>query len=460
MTALGGKNMAGFQRSLFEGNDNVEKLDPREYLRRRMAMKGRSATQLAEEIDVSVQTIYNIVGLKRPISHKLAIKLARYFDESVDIWLSEAVSIDSDATSLTPVRKSVAKDARSEVAPSDIPLFKGLSESGSGILVDREINALLRADEPGVRITPYSLNQIEAASYDLTVGLIITDRFEDLSPEEWGILARHLYNDPLNDQEKKKVKSILQKAPNQAYTRGKVTLGKLDSVTIVAREHLEFSSNFVADVGSVSRHARHGLLVNHGFQIDPGYVGSIIVTAIEIIDTKFELEAGQKLVSLAIRKLPRAPDKSYNELVDRKLRLIGRDLEELLKSLFEVERLQSGTFRAHSAFGATFTDETDEDVVLIRAVAWVLDSIEQNGSGGIDTGLREVLQSTVLKGVLVELEHVDTLIRLFDVKATDKIKKGKEYFDRHNQQDRQTLWDVLSHLGVDPIAGLEKLIRS
>ncbi|OIO31141.1 MAG: addiction module antidote protein, HigA family [Nitrospirae bacterium CG01_land_8_20_14_3_00_44_22] len=47
-----------------------------------------SQTQLAKDIDTTFRTINEIINHKRGISPKMAIRLARYFGTSEELWLN------------------------------------------------------------------------------------------------------------------------------------------------------------------------------------------------------------------------------------------------------------------------------------------------------------------------------------------------------------------------------------
>lgn len=445
------------QNSLFDSNDNTETLEQGEYLRRRMAMRGITASDLADEIDVHSQTLYSITAGKRSISANVALKLSKYFGDDPDVWLSDPITIERDAASLPPTRKRPAKAKGSPAEVHELPLFSGLSGHPTGILVDREIEAAIRGDF-SINITPYNRDQIEPASLDLTIGLIISSGFKKLELREWHIVLKDEYGDPLDEREKAQLANIRRKAKETAYGRT-AELEKLDSVHILARETVEFGNLFIADVGAVAHNAMCGLQVNHGFQIDPGYSGPMCVTAIQITDEPSPnlLKQGQKLVSLAIRKLHRAPDKSYQEDVDRKILWIGRAVDAQLKALFSFKQLGDGSYKATGTkFVSTLVDH-GEDEVQHKAVSWLLEQLQQCvGKGGepqILAAVRDALDS-----VTIGLDDVDALARALKITSRTKLSEAKEFFQ--NATDRQTLVDTLDRMGADIVQAMAILVPS
>lgn len=49
---------------------------------------GLTQTQLAMDLDITFRTINEIVNLKRGVSPEMAIRLAKYFGTSEDVWLN------------------------------------------------------------------------------------------------------------------------------------------------------------------------------------------------------------------------------------------------------------------------------------------------------------------------------------------------------------------------------------
>jgi len=53
-----------------------------------------SQSKLAKDLDVSFVTINEIVKEKRGVSHEMALKLAKYFNTSIDFWINLQIKYD------------------------------------------------------------------------------------------------------------------------------------------------------------------------------------------------------------------------------------------------------------------------------------------------------------------------------------------------------------------------------
>lgn len=49
---------------------------------------GISQTQLAKDLDTTFRTVNEIINHKRGISPEMAVRLARYFDTSEELWIN------------------------------------------------------------------------------------------------------------------------------------------------------------------------------------------------------------------------------------------------------------------------------------------------------------------------------------------------------------------------------------
>jgi len=118
---------------------------PGDRLRELIGELGLDQIRLAEKLNVTRQTINNIVNDRHPISREMANKLARMTGHTPGYWLQFEFS-ESD------VREADASGAQ-----------------GAAILVDDQIKQALR--QGVIAITPLDPHtQVQAASVDLTVG--------------------------------------------------------------------------------------------------------------------------------------------------------------------------------------------------------------------------------------------------------------------------------------------------
>jgi deoxycytidine triphosphate deaminase/plasmid maintenance system antidote protein VapI len=435
----------------------VTTLSPADFLKRKMALSGLNATALAKDLNVHVQTLYNVTTGKRPISSSLALKLSRRFVEPVDIWLSEAIEISaSDMADMALTAKRARRSGRVD-GESSLPLFSDSRRHFGNlerILVDREIEKLLESAGGPVSVTPYDPDQVQPASYDLTVGIIIEKGFRELSEHEWVLVLKRTYEgDDTKTREAGHIDTLLAKKREDIRYSKTVTLTERKSVVVLTRELTSFKKEYLAEVGSTATNAMRGLLVNHGFQIDPGYSGPIFVTAMNIGLDAFTLSAGDKIVSLAIRRLAQAPDRAYRADIAQRILAIFQRVDDALKSLFTCRALLGGKeFAAESdALGQTHI-AASEDEALNKAVAAVMETLSQTVTEdpaykALDTAVRNVL-----KLISIDKQEAKALIRHFAI--TDETLKNQTMRYFVAADDRQTLGATLLRLGQDPIVAL------
>lgn len=433
------------------GSRHTVRISPNELLRRKIAMAGLNASVLARQLEVHVQTIYNVTTAKRGISAALALKLSRRFPESVEIWLAQEVEVAIDGAELgAPVRVDEADDSAGRP-------FDDYAENIDGILVDREIESLLRRNAGNVVITPYRPDQVQPASYDLTVGLVIDQGFRELSEYEWGLVLRKEFErSGLPTRELEHVELRIKESEGAISYSTATTLKRGASAVVMARELVSFRGNYLAEVGSTSHHARAGLLVNHGFQIDPGFSGPIFVTAMNIGLDDFELAAGDKLVSLALRRLARAPDRGHRDDMMRSILDIGHKIDVGIKTMFFCRTLLDGGFNAESKhFDFTHFGHS-EDEALDKAVSAVLALLaEPNRDDEEEQKVLHRLDET-LRSLSISRHDAEQLIAFLGVKDRPLCTQALKHFS--DAEDRQTLGATLSRLKVDPLIALRAIM--
>jgi len=439
------------------------RVTPGEFLKRKMAFYGLTAATLAAEIDVHVQTIYNVTTGKRPISSKLAAKLARRFVEQVDVWLSDTIELTPVDASLAtkPVKRSKAGGETSNVI--EMQLFAKPAERSDGILIDREIVALLERPESGVSINPFDLRQVEPASYDLTMGIIVTEGFHNLSEYDWVSVLRYVHErETLSPRDRERIAQLLETTadlsflPSPGSQAQSVTIGPLKPAVIIAREIVQFDKYHLADVGGTARNAINGLFVNHGFQIDPGYVGAMVFTALNIGARPLTLTLGQKLASLAIRRLHRPPEKAYHADIERSIRSLSMRLYDQIKAMFEYKALARGEFKASSGhFEETFVGSSLEDVQDNVVSTLLKDFSKGSEDISVSSGLRQAMHDAI-DSVTVSRAETDALIRRFKIVLPEQTEHALSFF--RMKESKQTLRDTLIRLGRDPIEGMVALL--
>lgn len=431
-------------------------LPPGEFLKRRMALAGLSATALAQEIKVHVQTIYNVTTGKRPISSTLALKLSRRFVEPVEVWLSDAIEISADSAQVALTAKRARRSGQVEGLGST-PLFAGYSENVDGILVDREIEDLLASRTSPVSIAPFDPAHVQPASYDLTIGIIIEAGFRELSEHQWGLVLRkeHDRDAPLT-RETEYIEELIAAKEGKIRYSTSATLRRGDSVVILAREFVSFSTQYLAEVGSTATNAMSGLLVNHGFQIDPGYAGPIFVTAMNIGLDDFPIAAGDKIVSIALRRLARPPERAYQADIGQRILGISEKVDKALKGLFRCRALlgEGEVIAESTAFDEAHIG-TSEDEALNKAVASIMAALAQPGAEDPEKQAIAAAVGKVLSSISIDKPDAKALVRYFAV-ADDAVKaRVMKFFVAPD--DRQTLGATLERLNLDPILALVRI---
>ncbi len=415
-------------------------LQPGEYLKRAMALEGLTATALAQELGVHAQTIYNVTTGKRPISSALAVKLAARFVEPVEDWLAPLME--------GPATSRAAMSSTRGIAVAGLAGSAGAveyAENLDGILVDREIIRLL-AGAHGVSVTPFNPEQVQPASYDLTIGLIISRGFRSVSVADWRMILKHECEPEASTA--RDVERIGRlRSTGVEYGRDLV-LGNLESVVILCREDVAFSTTYLAEVGSTASNAVNGLLVNHGFQVDPGYRGSITVTAMNMGQEPIRLVAGDKILSLAIRRLASPPDRAYRDDMARKVLRIAERVDRAFKNSFDYSELDGGTWKAKlRSFDRTFLGASLDEVEN-EAVKAILEALADRLDGTVDVPMTTAA-GEALESVTINQEDFSALVHRFDGLDADLIAEARSHF--RSGHDLQTLRDTLNRLGL-PVA--------
>lgn len=428
---------------------------PNELLRRKIALAGLSASDLAKQIGVHVQTIYNVTGDKRGISAGLALKLAHRFVEPAEVWMADEIEIvvDEDGA-MSEARPARAENASDDIA--DARRYADYAENVDGILVDREIEALLSSGSGGVVITPYTPENVQPASYDLTVGLIIDRGFRGLSEYEWGLVLRSKYDrDAPTNRETQHVQRRIEDSAGDIRCCSEILLKRGESAVVMAREAAVFGKNYLADVGSTSSQAREGLLVNHGFQIDPGFQGAIFVTVMNIGIEDFRLRAGDKLVSLALHRLARAPDRAYRLNTTQAVHDIADRIANAIKGLFACEELLDAGYQAKTdRFDRPSIGRTKNEA-LDKAVASVLSILAEPDLSDPDDEQIVSVVGALVNRMPIKRSEAEALIEFLGVDDRAKSNALKHF---SSAQDYQTLGATLGRLTADPIVGLRGIM--
>ena len=241
-------------------------LDPGEHLRHEMTRLGFDQGALAQEVGVSRQTVNNIINGRQNISRAMAAKLGRLMGRSSDYWLAARFPI-SGAPATGRAAPAATEAGRGTPAPV---------HGSASILVDHQITS---AVHQGIFvIDPFVEANVRSASIDLTLDdFVVTADGEsvDISDSDYVLRAGA-------------------------------------SVTVNTRENIEFPVDYMGRVGAMTEYARYGIIVAHGFQVDPGFRGHLQFSLFNAGAGDFKLAAGRRIISLEICPLGAVPQSAYS----------------------------------------------------------------------------------------------------------------------------------------------------
>ncbi len=243
--------------------EQVGRVKPGEHLRAEIERRGLDQASVADATGVSRQTINNIVNNRQAISRAMAAKLGRLMGLSSDYWLRS----DFTPEPASP-RTNDFEDDKPDLAdaePGPVPF-------ALGVLVDHQIARAVR--DKVVGIDPFNEDNIRAASVDLTLDdfVVTVDGDEiDISGEP----------------------PFLLKAGQMVNVRTK--------------EWVVFPHDYLGRVGAMTQLTKFGIIVSHGFQVDPGYSGQLQFCLFNAGPRSFELRSGMPIISLEIVHLSSSP---------------------------------------------------------------------------------------------------------------------------------------------------------
>ena len=230
-------------------------LDPGEHLRQEMTRLGFDQGALAQEAGVSRQTVNNIINGRQNISRAMAAKLGRLMGRGADYWLAARFPVSG---------------APAAGRGASVPAHGGVS-----ILVDHQI---VDAVHRGIFvIDPFVEANARSASIDLTLDdFVVTAGGEsiDISDSDYVLRAGA-------------------------------------GVTVNTRENIEFPVDHMGRVGAMTEYARYGIIVAHGFQVDPGFRGHLQFSLFNAGAGDFKLAAGRRIISLEICRLGAVPRSAH-----------------------------------------------------------------------------------------------------------------------------------------------------
>lgn len=315
-------------------------LTPGEHLRAEIERLGLDQVAVSNATGVSRQSINNIVNGRQPISRAMAGKLGRLTGHSSDYWLQSSFPRLAAASAEAGRGKPNAAEA-------------GARPFGVGVMVNHQIT---RAVKDGViAIDPFDEANVQLASIDLTLDeFIITTDGETVD---------------ITDGQ-----SFILKGGR--------------TVNVSTKEWVEFPQDYIGRVGAMTHLAKIGIIISHGFQIDPGFQGQLQFCLFNAGGSDFDLRSGMPIISLEIMPLSVSP--THDERAARHLRaasdratvvsifrndVCDRLIRETIRSCAKVDML-SGRVKARISELDIETFESSADAALDAAVHSALSGLK------------------------------------------------------------------------------------
>jgi deoxycytidine triphosphate deaminase/addiction module HigA family antidote len=293
---------------------------PGDHLRAEIERLGLDQIEVSRATGVSRQSINNIINGRQPISRAMAGKLGHLTGQSSDYWLRAEFPRPGNAHATT-IAEGTAR-----------PL-------GVGILVNHQI---VRAVIDGIIvIEPFIEINVQPASIDLTLDdFVTTTDGDDVDITE-----------------------------NLSF---EVKAG--ETVMVRTREWVGFPINYVGRVGGMTKLAKFGIMVSHGFQIDPGFTGHLVFCIFNAGAQTFVLRAGDPIISLEIMPLSATPTpdertiKLPREAPDNVVSIRTNDdwkppIRDAIRARVKVEPRRSGAEARIDELNIAFEAASDHDAL-------------------------------------------------------------------------------------------------
>lgn len=169
------------------------------------------------------------------------------------------------------------------------------------LLVDKQIEDLIKDQTSGLLIKPFETEQLQGASYDIRVGkrVLISgeDRENDLSEEK------------------------------------AVSLSPGDFAVALSHEYFEIPQNMVINIGPKTYLTKKGIILQAGMQIDPGFKGHLFLGLYNSSPRKFIIEYLGDLCSIQFFKLQEEAVKIFPVCRNHKNGEFPRDMKDYLYTL-------------------------------------------------------------------------------------------------------------------------------
>lgn len=226
------------------------------FIKKFMTEKDYNQSEMADKLDVSRQYLNLILNGNKPITSKLAIKLARLTPRSTDFWY----------------------DNGSDLPPGQDPdASYGSWIKGGRPLVDHEIEEAMERGLIG--IDPYLEANLEPMSYSLTIGreLLLSHEDELIDLKEYS---------PIHIQ------------PN-------------NEAALITQETIKLSPHISGNLYPTTKIIDNNVSMNHGGLVHPGYHGKLYFTLHNYTQRPVSIDIGTRVVRLVFTYLPVAPNRPY-----------------------------------------------------------------------------------------------------------------------------------------------------
>jgi len=166
------------------------------------------------------------------------------------------------------------------------------------MMTDEQIRAAIQNRE--IILDPFDPARVEPASYDIRVG---TWAFSSSSKEKVNLSQ----------------KGVLIIEPGEF-------------AVLESRERVELDTRTAAQLGLRSEYARHGLLMLSGPQIDPGFVGILVVRMINLAPKPIALPYEAPFLTVQFFRLSKPVTQPYSGPQQGQSGIGARDIQELVET--------------------------------------------------------------------------------------------------------------------------------
>jgi len=247
---------------MLDSENTEELLTPGQHLKAEMKRLGYDQKSLAEVLGISRATINYIANDKQDITPHVANALAQLMELPAGYWLQD---------SFLPM-PSYAQAKRTVGAEKSL-------DKNTGVVVDRGILEAVEQNE--ILIDPFHKEHLRQASLDLTIGdtVVLPDgeSFPITTKKGWFL------------------------EPNE-------------TVLVNTTETIGLKNKMVGRVGPTTYFSSQGLLVLHGFQIDPGFKGQLQFSIHNLSRTAVEILSGERFISIELSRLTNEPELVFDQL--------------------------------------------------------------------------------------------------------------------------------------------------